>query len=95
MRGYGVIRPCYRGWKIGPLFARDLVTAESIFRGLVDRIPNGDPFVLDVAEPNAAALALVRRYNLTEVFATARMYTGPFPKVNLDWVYGVTTFELG
>jgi hypothetical protein len=38
---------------------------------------------------------LARRYNLTEVFATARMYTGPFPKVNLDWVYAVTTFELG
>ncbi len=95
LRGYGVIRQCFQGWKIGPLFARDAQTAEDIFAGLVERIPVGDSFVLDVAEPNAEALALVRRHQMTEVFATARMYTGPFPRVNLDWVYGVTTFELG
>ncbi|QIF03114.1 GNAT family N-acetyltransferase [Roseimicrobium sp. ORNL1] len=93
--GYGVIRKCYSGWKIGPLFAKDAETAENLFRGLVDRIPVGDAFVLDIAEPNAAARDLVARYGMREVFATARMYTGPFPQVNLDWVYGVTTFELG
>ena len=95
LRGYGVIRRCYRGWKIGPLFARDAAVAEGLFRGLVARIPMGDPFVLDVAEPNLSALDMVRRYQLAEVFATARMYDGSFPKVNLGWVYGVTTFELG
>lgn len=94
-RGYGVVRKCYSGWKIGPLFAQDAETAESLFRGLVDRIPTGDPFVLDIAEPNTAAMSLVTRYGMREVFATARMYTGPFPQVRLDWVYGVTTFELG
>jgi hypothetical protein len=95
LRGYGVIRQCFQGWKIGPLFARDPQTADDIFCGLVERIPEGDTFVLDVAEPNANALMLVRRHQMTEVFATARMYTGPFPQMNLDWVYGVTTFELG
>ena len=95
LRGYGVIRQCFMGWKIGPLFARDPETAEAIFCGLIERIPTGDAFVLDVAEPNCKALDLVRRYSMSEVFATARMYTGPFPKVNLDWIYGVTTFELG
>jgi hypothetical protein len=95
IQGYGVIRRCFRGWKIGPLFARDEQTAENLFRGLVDGIPLGDPFVLDIAEPNEAAKRLVARYGLKEVFATARMYTGPFPKVRLDWIYGITTFELG
>jgi RimJ/RimL family protein N-acetyltransferase len=93
--GYGVIRKCYHGWKIGPLFAQDALTAESLFRGLVHRIPAGDRFVLDIAEPNTAAMALVARHGMREVFATARMYTGPFPQVRLDWIYGVTTFELG
>jgi hypothetical protein len=32
---------------------------------------------------------------MKEVFATARMYTGPFPKIQTAWVYGITTFELG
>jgi len=95
LRGYGVIRPCFTGWKIGPLFASDPVSAEAIFCGLIERIAAGDSFVLDVPEPNANALAMVKRYGMSEVFATARMFTGPFPQVNLDWVYGVTTFELG
>ena len=95
LRGYGVIRPCFRGWKIGPLFARDAAAAETLLQHLLHRIPDGETFVLDVPEPNLAALALVRRHGMNEVFATARMYTGPFPKINLDWVFGVTTFELG
>lgn len=95
LRGFGVIRPCYRGWKIGPLFARDDAAAETLFQHLIQRIPDGDPFVLDVPEPNLAALVLVRRHGMNEVFATARMYTGPCPQINLDWVFGVTTFELG
>ena len=32
---------------------------------------------------------------MTQVFATARMYTGPAPSIDLDRVFGVTTFELG
>jgi GNAT superfamily N-acetyltransferase len=95
VRGYGVIRPCFRGWKIGPLFARDADAARILFEQLIHRIPGGDPFALDVPELNAAAMNLVRRHGMKEVFATARMYTGPFPKVNLDWTFGITTFELG
>ena len=93
--GYGVIRPCFRGWKIGPLFSRDAASAESLFCGLVDRIPAGETFFLDIAEPNLQALEMVRRHGMTQVFATARMYTGPAPHLELGWIYGVTTFELG
>lgn len=95
VQGYGVIRRCFKGWKIGPLFARDAETAENLFRGLVNNIAVGDSFVLDIAEPNEAAQELVAKYGMTEVFATARMYTGKFPEVHLPWIYGVTTFELG
>lgn len=95
LKGYAVMRRCFEGWKIGPLFAQDAATAEALFGGLTARVEPGDRFYLDIPEPNVAALELVRRHGLTEVFATARMYTGPFPRVNLDWVYGVTTFELG
>jgi GNAT superfamily N-acetyltransferase len=95
VRGYGVIRPCFRGWKIGPLFAMDADAADILFEQFIQRIPDGDPFVLDVPEPNSAAMDLVHRHGMKEVFATARMYTGLFPKVNLDWTFGITTFELG
>jgi hypothetical protein len=95
LRGYGVMRRCFEGWKIGPLFARDDAAAEALFGGLTEQLHDGESFFLDIPEPNVAAVALVKRHHLVEAFATARMYTGPFPRVNLDWVYGVTTFELG
>jgi hypothetical protein len=95
LAGYGVVRKCFDGWKIGPLFATSPEGADTLFRSLIARIPAGDNFVLDIPEPNVEAMALVRRYGMTEVFATARMYTGPFPDITLDWIYGVTTFELG
>lgn len=93
--GYGVIRKCFDGWKVGPLFSTSPEGADVLFRALIARIPNGDAFVLDIPEPNVEAMALVNRYAMTEVFATARMYTGPFPDIQLAWIYGVTTFELG
>ncbi|MFM7188634.1 MAG: GNAT family N-acetyltransferase [Armatimonadota bacterium] len=95
LAGYGCVRNCFDGWKIGPLFATSPEAADTLFRSLIARIPAADNFVLDVPEPNVEALALVRRYGMAEVFASARMYTGPFPDINLKWIYGVTTFELG
>jgi hypothetical protein len=36
-----------------------------------------------------------RRRGMSQAFATARMYTGPAPAIDLGRVFGVTTFELG
>ena len=90
-----MIRRCVRGWKVGPLFADDVAAAEAILDALLARIPAADPWILDIPEPNAAARALVARRGMTQVFATARMYTGPAPAIDLDRVFGVTSFELG
>ena len=95
LRGYGVIRRCVRGWKVGPLFADDTHAADAILDALLARIPAADPWILDIPVPNAGARALVERRGMTQVFATARMYTGPAPSIDLDRVFGVTTFELG
>ena len=95
LRGYGVIRRCVRGWKVGPLFATDADAAEAILDALLARIAPGDPWILDIPEPTAAAQALVARRGMTQVFATARMYTGRAPAIDLDRVFGVTSFELG
>jgi len=93
--GFGLVRRCGTGWKVGPLFARSPEVASALYDGLTGSIPAGDNFYLDIPEPNEAARALVARHGLREVFATARMYTGEAPQLRLDWVYGVTTFELG
>jgi len=93
--GYGVRRTCSRGYKIGPLFARDRATAEMILDGLVAGIP-GEPFFLDIPVPNTAAVALAEDRKMVPVFSTARLYSthDPVP-LPLEEIFGVTTFELG
>ncbi|WP_028223381.1 GNAT family N-acetyltransferase [Paraburkholderia oxyphila] len=92
--GYGVIRRCKTGCKIGPLFADDADVATGLLRALAARMP-GELIVLDVPETNPAAVALAERHGMTSVFETARMYTKDAPAIAIDRVFGVTSFELG
>jgi GNAT superfamily N-acetyltransferase len=94
LRGYGVIRPCRRGFKVGPLFAADAGVAEDLLLGLGDHA-RGEPLFLDAPEANPAAIALARRRRMEEVFGCARMYLGPAPALPDHEIFGVTTFELG
>jgi len=93
--GYGIIRRCRVGFKVGPMFADNEKIAAAILTGLSKYAPDGDPIFLDVPEVNPAALRLVERCGMTKVFETARMYTGPLPEIDLEGMFGVTTFELG
>jgi len=92
--GYGTIRKCFNGHKIGPLFAGNPVIAEKIFQGLTSFV-TGEPVFLDTPEPNGAAMALARRHGMEQVFGTARMYSNYIPDMPLDEIFGVTTFEMG
>jgi ribosomal protein S18 acetylase RimI-like enzyme len=95
LRGYGVIRRCLSGYKIGPLFADDAEIAEWLFLSLQARAAKHQPVFLDVPEVNPAALALAERHAMTVSFETARMYTGQAPELPLAKTFGVTSFELG
>lgn len=93
--GYGVIRPCQQGYKIGPLFADTAEVAEAIFLALKVHVEPGSPFYLDVPEVNAAAIAIAEKYQMSVVFETARMYRPAVLNLPLSRIFGITTFELG
>lgn len=95
LAGYGVIRPCRKGFKVGPLFADRSYLAEELFSALKASIPANTPLYLDIPETNPEALKLVERHGMKIVFRTARMYMGPAPELPLERIYGITTFELG
>ena len=95
LAGYGLIRPCRDGFKIGPLFADNSELAETLFRALESSMPEGSPIFLDIPEVNPAALELVRRHEMSVVFETARMYKGAAPQLPVERIFGITTFELG
>lgn len=95
LAGYGVIRPCRTGYKIGPLFADTPVLAEGLFQALKSKLKDRDSIYLDVPEPNQAAVTLSERHGMTVSFETARMYTGAFPHLPMNRLFGVTSFEIG
>ncbi len=94
LKGYGVLRACREGFKVGPLFADDEETADHLLSGLFARAPDA-PVFLDTPEANPAAVALAARYAMAPVFETARMYKNGIPEMRLERCFGVTTFELG
>lgn len=93
--GYGVIRPCRSGAKVGPLFADSPDIADRLFVALRSHAPAIAPVFLDIPTVNPAAAALVERYGMVKGFETARMYIGPPPRLPMDRLFGVTSFELG
>jgi len=95
LRGWGVVRQCRQGHKIGPLVADTPAIASALFAALCGTVPAGDAVFLDLPMPNTNAIALAEANGMSSVFETARMYAGPAPACDLNAVYGITTFELG
>lgn len=94
IRGFGTIRKCTEGYKIGPLFADAPDIAEALFNALTAG-KSGEKVYLDISEGNQAALELTTRHGMRFVFETTRMYSKERPSVREDEVYGITSFELG
>lgn len=93
--GYGTIRACRLGFKIGPLNAENATIALELFNALASSISEHTEIFLDVPEPNAQGVLLAQNAGLSPAFETARMYTGDFPALPLDKIFGITSFELG
>lgn len=95
LRGYGVIRRCRTGYKIGPLFADTVAIAESLFSALKARVGATEPVYIDVPEANKAAVALAESHGMKGAFETARMYNREAPDMPMNRIFGVTSFEVG
>lgn len=92
--GWGLLRRCHEGHKIGPLMADDADIAERLLDGLMATAP-GEAVYLDVPEPNAAAIRAAESRGMIPGFETARMYRGTQPQLTLSKIWGITSFELG
>lgn len=92
--GYGVVRECLKGYKIGPLFANNIGIADELFKGLSATVGKASLF-LDVPEINLDAVHLTKKRGMEKVFETARMYLKEPPLHRQASVFGVSSFELG
>ena len=97
--GYGVVRACRAGYKVGPLFAEDAQTARDLFLALCGDLPlegsAGQEVSLDVPESNSPGVAMAQDFGLQPVFETARMYRGGIPALPWEKTFGLASFELG
>ncbi len=94
LRGYGVIRPCLVGYKIGPLFADNYNIAKELFKSLAD-YADGQKIFIDIPEVNLYAGKLIEKFKMKYVFECGRMYNGIFPMLETNKIFGNTSFELG
>ncbi len=94
LAGFTVARPCYEGYKIGPLFANDAETAgiliESLFADL-----SGVEVSIEIPETNPEATKLVTDFNMEPGFATVRMYTSDRYQFDTNRTYGITSRTIG
>jgi Acetyltransferase (GNAT) domain len=56
--GYGVIRPCYEGFEIGPLFSENADVADSLFQTMMCTAGHELIFI-DMPEPNVQGLRMI------------------------------------
>ncbi|MCO5062981.1 MAG: GNAT family N-acetyltransferase [Rhizobiaceae bacterium] len=90
--GYGTVRQCLEGYKIGPLFACRPAIAAEIFFALC-KATDGCVYI-DVPEYQSEFIDLLGAHGLRSIFQTTRMYLGGLFAPN-SRVFGVTTLELG
>lgn len=90
--GYGVMRQCRSGWKIGGLLAIDDGTAAALVQHLAASV-EGEVFI-DVPAARQRFMDFLLVSGLRPGFETTRMYLGkPIPLA--PELFGVTTLELG
>jgi GNAT superfamily N-acetyltransferase len=93
--GYGVVRPCRVGAKVGPLLADDEDVAEALLTGLIAAAGPGSDVFVDMPAANPRARHLRAAREMEPSFETARMYLNGRPPEDLQRVFGVTTLEFG
>ena len=94
LQGFAVMRACRAASRVGPLYAATPEIAAALVGGLAAKT-GAKAVAIDVPDINKPAVQLAEQLGLKPSFETARMYTGPDPKMELPGLFGVTSLELG
>ena len=92
--GFAVARPCFEGYKIGPLFADDIEVARMLIESLFADLLRQTVFI-EAPESHSQAIKLVTDFDMSQGLTTVRMYTGKQYQQDIRYVYGNTTRFVG
>jgi GNAT superfamily N-acetyltransferase len=94
LQGWGCMRRCRQGWRLGPVFARHHTFAEEILRHLALKTI-GENVYIDITETNVQSIRLAFAMGMIPWGARLRLYRGEPPKQPLEKIYGFTTLDIG
>ena len=94
LAGFAVARPCYEGYKIGPLFADDVEAARILIESLLSDL-TGHTVFIEVPETNHHAIQLVTNLDMHPEAPTVRMYTSHRHHLDTSYAYGITSRTMG
>lgn len=97
--GFGLIRPCIQGYRIGPLYADHIENAQKLFQILLDKA-NSCPVFIDAPSYNPYIANFTSFFNLDRVpeADTVAMFRGEVPaslRANSHKNYTICSLEVG
>ena len=94
IRGWGCMRRCRKGWRLGPVFARSETYAEELLRHFAVKTI-AESVYMEVAESNSQAIRLAFAMGMTPWEARLRLYRGELIEEPFDQIFGFTTVDIG
>ncbi|MCL2121606.1 MAG: GNAT family N-acetyltransferase [Clostridiales bacterium] len=94
IKGWGCMRRCRNGWRLGPVFASEYAIAEELLRHFAIKTI-AEEVSMDVPESNVQAIRLAFSMGMTPVDARLRAYKGEQIREPLEQIFGFTTLDIG
>jgi hypothetical protein len=94
LKGWGAMRRCRQGWRLGPVFADRPEYAEEILCHL-GRKTMGEDVLLDLPETNTQAIRLAFSLGMVPHSARLRLYRGEAAIQPAEGIYAFTSLDIG
>ncbi len=94
-KGFGLFKPCLKGFRLSPLIADDALSAEEVLTSLVSHYEAGTPYYLDMPETNTEGMRLAEKLKLKTSGRLIRMYKGSEHAISLNNIYSFVNLEVG
>jgi len=94
LRGWGCMRRCRKGWRLGPVFAHSYDFAEELLRHFAMQTI-AESVYIEVAEANVQAIRLAFAMGMTPWEARLKLYKGEQDTEPIDQIFGFTTVDIG
>ncbi len=97
VNGYGLIRPCIEGYRIGPLYANSIESAKSLTKFLLSKIPKESQVIFDIPNENKLSIIFADYFKLDHYSEadTMLMTKGESYKKGDEYCYGLASLEIG